>query len=136
MKSCAAALDFFENIGGFGGPDERFWAVVVAIDVVVDGGDEFVDAAENAAANALDGEVAKEAFDHVEPRRTRRGEMDVESFVAGEPASDLRVFVGRVVVHDEVEFLLGRGLAVNLPQELQPFLMAVFFHAGADQLAV
>ena len=89
-----------------------------------------------AATNAFLGEVAKEAFDPVEPRRTGRGEVDVEAFVAGERAFDLRVFVRRVVVHDELEFLLGRGLAVDRAQELQPFLMAVLFHAGADQLAV
>ena len=44
----AGALDFFQNIGRFGGPDKRFGMVVVLVDVVANGQDQFFDFAEDA----------------------------------------------------------------------------------------
>ena len=73
MQGGAAALDFFEDVGSGGGPDEGLGMLVVLSDVVLNGGDEFVDAAKNAAAQALDGEIAKESLDHVQPRRRGGG---------------------------------------------------------------
>jgi len=37
MKGRAGTLDLFEYVGGFSGPDERFWVFVVKVDVVEDG---------------------------------------------------------------------------------------------------
>ena len=69
MQDGAAALDFFEDVARFGGPDERLGPLIVTGDVALDGGDEFVHTAKDAAAKALGGEIAKESLDHVQPRR-------------------------------------------------------------------
>ncbi len=50
MQGGAAALDFFKDIGSGRGPDEGLGVLVVLSDVILNGGDEFVHAAKNAAA--------------------------------------------------------------------------------------
>ena len=80
---------------------------------------------ENATANALVRDVAKEALDHVEPRRTGGREVHVKSGVLGQPGEYLRVLVSRIVVHDQVQLLLVRRLAIDGLKEAQPFLMPV-----------
>ena len=40
-------------------------------------------------------------------------------------AFDPGVFVGGVVVHDQVQLAIRRGLRVDLFEEAQPFLMAM-----------
>ena len=122
IESAPSTFDFLQDIGGGSCPDVRFGVVVVLVDIGVDGPDKFIHTAERPSAQALLREVAEESLDHIEPRRTGRGEVDVESFVAGEPALHLFVFVGRVVVNDQVQLFVERGLAVNQPQELQPFM--------------
>src|SRR5664279_396929 len=60
--------DFCEYVGGAGDPDERLWIVVVMGDVGCDGLLEVGDAGEAFALDAVFGDVAKEPFDHVQPR--------------------------------------------------------------------
>ena len=43
----------------------------------------------------------------------------------GEPCFYLGVFMGGVVVHDQVQLAIRRGLRVDLLKEAQPFLMAM-----------
>ena len=54
MKNGVTALDLFKDVGSLGGPDEGFGSLVVMGDVVLNGGDEFRDAAENTPAYAVD----------------------------------------------------------------------------------
>lgn len=64
----------FEDIGGFGGPDEWFRVVVVPVpvDVLGDRHDQLSDIAEDPAAESILREIAEEPLDHVEPRATGR----------------------------------------------------------------
>jgi hypothetical protein len=48
-------VHLFEDVGGFGGPDERLGVVVVLSKIGVDGDFEVFDASEYATANALAG---------------------------------------------------------------------------------
>ena len=51
--------------------------------------------------------------------------MDMEALVAVQPADDLLVFVGGIVVADQVDlFLLGDGL-IDEAEKFQPLLMPV-----------
>src|SRR5580704_5682840 len=52
------------------------------------------------------------------------------------PALHCGMFVGRVVVHDQMKLLVIRSGIVNEAQELNPFLMPVSIQAHADHLAV
>ena len=71
-------------------------------DVEIDGKFELRDAGKAVAPDAVFGGVPKEALDHVQPRGARGGEMHDKARMPGEPGLNLRVFVGAVVVHDQV----------------------------------
>jgi hypothetical protein len=67
MQDSAGAGDFLKDVAGLGGPDERLGIVVVAVDVVTDSHDELFEIVEDAAPDAVFGEIAEEALDHVQP---------------------------------------------------------------------
>ncbi len=86
-------------------------------DVGFDGTDQFRDAGKYAAAQTLGGEVAEEAFDHIQPRGRGGGEMHVETRVFLQPFLDLGVLVGGVVVADQMKrFVFGR-FPIDLSQK-------------------
>src|SRR5229473_1947306 len=91
---------------------------------------------EGAALEPLPGQFGEEALDRVEPRRRGRGEVKVEPLVPLQPGLDLGMLVRSAVVDDQVEFPAGRGLAVDLVEETDEFLMPMAGHALADDLAV
>jgi len=70
------------------------------------------------ALQQVGGDVGEEPFYLVDPGRVGRREVHVESGVAGQPLLDAGVFVGAVVVADQVHVQLGRDLLVDLGQEL------------------
>ena len=49
IKTCVSAFNLLQDVGGFRGPDEGLWVLIVAVDVFVDCGDQLFDAAEDAA---------------------------------------------------------------------------------------
>jgi hypothetical protein len=54
--------DLIEHLGGRPGPDEGLWIGNVMLEVVLDGGFEFGNAFEDAAADAVSGDEAEEAL--------------------------------------------------------------------------
>ena len=74
------------------------------------------------------------AFDDVEPGDTARDEVHVEPGVASKPATYFVVFVGAVVVGDQVNVEALGSLLVDLSQKADPFLMPVTGHAIGDDL--
>ena len=90
----------------------------------------------NATPQALLGQVAKQTFHHVEPGGTGRGGVHVKAGMALQPAPHLGMFVGRIVVGNDVNlFVLGR-LLVDLAQEREPILVCVAGAALTQHLAV
>src|SRR6185312_11699757 len=67
----------------------------------------------------------------------RRGgrEMHVETGMLGQPSLDRRVFMGRVVIRDQMQAEAFGGAAVDEPEKLKPFLVTMALHAFADHLA-
>ena len=106
------------------------------VDVVPDGHDELFEILENAAPDAVMRDVAEEAFHHVEPGCRGRRKAHVESFVFFQPALHSFMLVGRVVVADQIDFLVGRHGLIDQTQKLEPLLMPVFLLAQAEDLAV
>jgi len=90
---------------------------VVDRDVLLDGRDQVGNALENPPPETLGGDLAEPSFDEVQPRRARGGEVGVKPGVLGQPLLDLRVRVGPVVVHDQVQIQPGRRRPVELPEE-------------------
>ena len=117
--------DFFEDVVRLGGPDEGLWVVVVAVDVVADGHDEVFKILKDSTPDAIFGQVAEEALDHVQPRCRSGRKMHVEVLVASHPALHTFVFVGRIVVADDVDLLFARHGLIGQAQKLQPFVMTV-----------
>src|SRR5690349_6563468 len=105
-----------DRVCGFG-PDEGLGITVSVVDVALDGGLKLDDGMEDAAPQALVGQLGKEAFDHVDPRCRGWREMRVEAGVALQPTLHLRMLVGLVVVGDQVKIEVGRGVAVDSRQE-------------------
>ena len=59
---------------------------IVVVEIIHDGLLQFVDALEDAAADAFSGDLGKEALDHVEPRARRGREVQMEARMPLEPA--------------------------------------------------
>src|SRR5450432_3041449 len=94
-------------------------------EVGVDALDEFLDVAKGAAADGLLGDEAEPAFDLIEPRGISRSIVDVVAGMPGEPGANLGVFVGGVVVDDEMQVERGLNAFVKVSQEGEKLLMAV-----------
>ena len=65
---------------------------------------------------------AEPDLDQVEPRSGGCGEVDVDPRVRRQPGLHVGVFVGGVVVHDQMQFLVGIG-AGDMAQERQEGLV-------------
>src|SRR5215211_5097264 len=63
-------------------------------------------------------------------------EMEGEPVVAAQPSANPRVLVGGVVVQDDVDGLVGRGLRLDGIEEADELLMPVALHVAAYDGAV
>src|SRR5258706_10014642 len=106
------------------------------IKVVSNGFDEFGNTAKDAASDPFLGDVSEEAFHHVQPRRAGRSVVRVKSRMLLHPSPHGWMFVSCVVVQDDMNVLVFRSLVVDEPQEFEPFLMTMPWHAGSDDLPV
>src|ERR1700757_4443699 len=61
--------------------------------------------------------------------------MEGEPRMAIEPFADLRVLMGRVVVEDDMDSLLGWDVSLDLVEEADELLMPMLLHAAPDDLA-
>ncbi len=62
--------------------------------------------------------------------------MHVEAGVAVEPAGDRGMLMGGVIVGDDVDGEIARGLVIDGFEKDQPLLMAVTRRQTGDQLAL
>src|SRR6266446_1911528 len=130
------AADLFEDIGSFGGPDEGLGMVVVFGEVAVDGDLQVGHTPEDAASDALAGDLGEEAFDEIQPRRRGGREMQTEPGVLREPPLHVRMLVGGVVVDHQMQIEIRRGPLVDHGQKPDEFLVTMTGRAVADDRAV
>jgi HEAT repeat protein len=130
------AVDAGEDLVGVLGPGEGLGVVVPVVYEGADGGGEFLDGGEGAAADGLAGDDREEAFHEVDPRASGRREVQGDPLVLrpGEPCADLSVLMGGVVVTHDVQVLAGAG-GGDLVEEFEEFLVAVAGVAGIGYLA-
>jgi hypothetical protein len=122
------SLDSDDDFVWISGPDERLacdqgWSP----DEAFDSGLELDEGAEDTALEAAP-QFGEEAFNGIELGAGRRGEVEDEARMAGEPRLDLGMLVGRVVVDDDVNDLARRHLGLAV-EETDGLLMAVALHA-------
>ena len=83
-------------------------------DEVIDFLDQFTHVAERAAADGALGDQREPALDLIEPAGVGGSEVKVVAGMAGQPGFDLGMFVGGVVVHDQMDVEFGRDVAVEM----------------------
>ena len=83
------------------------------LNVVVDCVDELWNVLEHASAQTLVGEVAKKPFHHIEPRGACWREVNVKTWMPGQPTFNLWMFVSGVVIDDQVQVFL-RGVRASM----------------------
>ena len=86
---------------------------VVVVEIVHDGLLQFAGGFEDAAADALSGDLGKEPLDHVEPRPGGGREVQVEARMPLEPAFYRGGLVGGIIVNDQMQVEVGRRLLVD-----------------------
>ena len=123
IQSASSAFYFFQDVGGSRGPDEWFRAFVVAVDVGADGHDEFFQIAEDATPKPILSQVAKEAFHHVEPGRAGGSEVQMKSRMPRQPALHFGMFMGGIVIADQVQLPVGGDSLVDEAEKLEPLLV-------------
>jgi hypothetical protein len=103
---------------------------------MVDGFDQGSDIGERAAPQLLVGDLTKPTFNHVEPRTRRGGEMQMEAWVTLQPGSDTRMFMGSIVVDDQMQLQSGGHFGINAFEKPNEFLVSVPRHAVSDNSAI
>ena len=82
--------------------------------VSIDSIDQIMDTGEGASSDGVDRDVSEEALDHVEPRSAGRCEVEVEPGVLFQPRHYLGMFVGGVIVANDVDFFGFRGVFTSV----------------------
>lgn len=88
---------------------------VGSADILIDFLDQFLHAPKCSAANGLLGDPVEPDLHLVQPRGIGRSEVYVESWMCRQPAFHSRMLVCPIVVHDHMDFQLGRNIRLNLP---------------------
>ena len=105
VNNCRVSDAAFD-IDGRLGPAKRLSIVVPVTEPVHDCSFETADAVKAAAANSLAGNYREPAFNQVQPRRAARREVQADPRMVGKPLVYGRMFVGSVIVADEMQLPL------------------------------
>ena len=108
----------------------------MVMNIMVDGFDQGSDIGERAAPQLLIGDLTKPTFNHVEPRTRRGDEMQMEAWMTLQPGSDTRMFMGSIVVDDQMQLQSGGHFGINAFEKPNEFLMSVPRHAVSDNSAI
>jgi len=106
------------------------------LDEAIDGGLEIDDGAEDAVLQASASQLGEEALDAVQPGTRRRHEVESPARMPSEPSADLRLFVGGVVVEDNVDGVVGRQFGLQRVQKTDELLVPMPLHVAPDHRAV
>ena len=105
------------------------------LNVVHNSLDKVSDAFERPPPNPFVGQVSQPSFHQVEPGTGCRGKVHVKARMSLEPAFDLWVLVGCIVVNYQIQVEIAWRFAINKFQKLDPLLVSVLLHARSDQSA-
>lgn len=128
--------DFGEDLINLLHPDERPGFLIIDPDIFMNRPNQFFNAGEGSSSNPFPRQFSKPAFDHVQPRRTRRREVKMKTRVLGQPVFDDRVGVGPIVIQDQMKISPRRSRPIDRLQELQKLLMAMTWITGPDNRSI
>ena len=119
------ALKFIEDRISSGSPGKGSFVEVVLRDVLVDLLHQFAHAAKRAAPDGLLSDQSAPALDLVEPAGVGRRVMNVIAPMACQPRLDPRMFMGGVVVRDQMDLELRRNVVVEVIKKREKLLVAM-----------
>lgn len=105
-------------------------------DEAIDFAHQVFDVGEGTAANGLLRDDTEPAFHEIQPGRIRGGEVDVVSGPSGQPGFDFGMFVGGVVIDDQMHVEVFGHIGVDVSQEGEEFLMSMACLALGDDFTV
>ena len=103
--------------------------------ILIDGSNEVRLGVKNATPNSVRGQVAKEAFHHVEPGRTGGRKMEMKMRVSLLPCLHFSMLVRGVIVADHMDLPLRSGVGFDQIKKTDPLLMPMPLQAGADHFS-
>lgn len=106
------------------------------LNIVRDGGHKFRDVSERASANTFLRNFTEPALHHVEPGTGRGSKVQVKTRMPLHPGFDAGVLVGPVVVDNQMQVQMGRGVGIDPLEEPDKLLMPVPRHTISDDLAI
>ena len=98
---------------------------IVVLDEFLDSPYQFTNTAKATPADCLLGDKTEPAFDLVEPGGICGCVVDLKARSLGQPCAHFAMFVGGVVVHDQVHLQMGGNGTVDVLQKGQKFLVTV-----------
>jgi hypothetical protein len=98
---------------------------IVVLNKFLDPPDQFTNTAKATPTDCLLGGKTEPALDLVEPRGICRCVVDLEARPLGQPGTYFAMFVGGVVVDDQMHLQMGGNGTVDALQKSQKFLVAV-----------
>ena len=125
-----------ENGIGSSGPNERPLVQIVISHIGIDLVHQFTDTAKRAAPDCLLGDQSEPTLYLVEPAAIGRGVMNVVTRLPCEPSLDLGMFMGAVVVGDQVDIESRRNAVIEVTEKREKFLMTMARFAHSDDLAI
>ena len=105
-------------------------------DVRVNRRNQLWDTAKHAATKLFGRQVAKDAFDQIEPGTPGRREVHLDARVARPPPLDCGVFMRGIIVGDQIQGRALGNLAVNETEEPEPFLVPMARQTGGEERAL
>ncbi len=115
--------DAFPNLASRLRPREGLGLVVPGLEVATDCALKLPNAVEAPAADHSIRNQRKPALHQVEPRRAGRREVRMEAGMRGKPLANLRVFVGPVVVADQMNLPPRVLLRQQVEEGNEPMLL-------------
>jgi len=125
-----------DNFVWIGGPCKWFGALVGFSDEAINGGLEIDERMEYTPVEPSLGEFGEEALDGVGPRTGCGREVEGEAAMTIKPGSNFGVFMGGVVVEDDMDRFVCRNLGIDDVQEADELLMPVALHVASDDCPI
>jgi hypothetical protein len=104
--------------------------------ILHDSVNQLADAAEAAGQDRLLAQVPEKPLDQVHPGGAGGRKMQFETRMARQPALDDRMFMGGVVVQNDVDVLAQGNFLVDSLEEFQPLAMGMFLCGVGDDFTL
>ena len=104
--------------------------------ILFDRPDELWNTVKDPSPELVDGKVTKESLDHIEPRGTGWSKMKVKAGITLLPRLHFRMFMGSIVVANDVNLLRFWCVTSNQVKKANPLLVSMLLHAGGNDLSI